>query len=382
MISFELSDDQKQLQDLARKFAKEEMMPHAEHHDRTGEFPYAVTKKAWELGLMNTHVPAEYGGLGLGVLDGIIITEEMAYGCTGIATAMEGNALASAPIMVAGNDAQKKQFLGMLTAEPKYAAYCVTEPGAGSDVAAVATTAKKVGDDYVINGSKMFITNANVASWYFVLAYTDQSQKHKGMSGFIVPRDTPGITVGKKEDNLGQRASDTRAITFEDVKIPSKYRLGEEGMGFKIAMGAFDHTRPVVAAGAVGLARRAMDEAAKYALTRKTFGQPIANYQGVSFMIADMAKDIEAARYLVWRAGWEIDQGRKNTKFASMAKAFAADMAMQVTTNAVQVFGGYGYSKEYPVEKLMRDAKIYQIYEGTSQIQRMIIAKEVLDQFK
>ena len=379
MISFALSDDQKQLQELARRFAKEEMAPKAEHHDKTGEFPYDVTKKAWELGLMNTHVPQEYGGLGLGVLDRIIITEELAYGCTGIATAMEANGLAAAPLIVAGNDAQKKQFLGMLTEEPKYAAYCVTEPGAGSDVAGIATVAKKVGDDYVINGSKMWITNANVASWYFVLAYTDQSAKHKGMSGFLVPRETPGITVGKKEDNLGQRASDTRGITFENVKIPSKYRLGNEGEGFKIAMSAFDHTRPMVSAGAVGLAKRAMDEAVQYATTRKTFGQPIAGYQAISFMIAEMAMNIEAARHLVWRSGWEIDNGHRNTKFAAMAKAFAADMAMQVTTNAVQVFGGYGYSKEYPVEKLMRDAKIYQIYEGTSQIQRLIIAKEIFD---
>jgi acyl-CoA dehydrogenase len=379
MISFELSDEQKQLQELARKFAKEEMIPKAEHHDHTGEFPYEVTKKAWELGLMNTHIGQEYGGLGLGVLDGIIITEELAYGCTGIATAMEANALAAAPVMVAGNDEQKKQFLGMLTNEPKYAAYCVTEPGAGSDVAGITTTAKKVGDDYVINGAKMWITNASVASWYFVLAYTDPSQKHRGMSGFLVPRDTPGITVGRKEDNLGQRASDTRGLTFEDVKIPAKYRLGNEGDGFKIAMSAFDHTRPVVAAGAVGLARRAMDESINYASTRKTFGTPIASYQAISFMIADMAKDIEAARYLVWRAGWEIDQGRRNTKFAAFAKAYAADMAMKVATDAVQVFGGYGYSKEYPVEKLMRDAKIYQIYEGTSQIQRLIIAKEIFD---
>jgi acyl-CoA dehydrogenase len=379
MISFDLTDDQIQLQDLARKFAKEEMIPKAEHHDKTGEFPFEVTKKAWELGLMNTHVPAEYGGLGLGVVDGIIITEELAYGCTGIATAMEANGLAAAPVIVAGNDEQKKQFLGQLTSEPKYAAYCVTEPGAGSDVAGISTTAKKVGDDYVINGSKMWITNGSVASWYFVLAYTDQAAKHKGMSGFIVPRETPGITIGKKEDNLGQRASDTRAITFEDVKIPAKYRLGNEGEGFKIAMSAFDHTRPMVSAGAVGLARRAMDEAIAYATTRKTFGQPIASFQSISFMIAEMAMNIEAARMLVWRAGFEIDSGRRNTKFAAMGKAFAADMAMQVTTNAVQVFGGYGYSKEYPVEKLMRDAKIYQIYEGTSQIQRLIIAKEIFD---
>jgi acyl-CoA dehydrogenase len=379
MISFELTDDQKQLQDVARKFAKEEMIPKAEHHDKTGEFPYEVTKKAWELGLMNTHIPAEYGGMGLGVLDGIIITEELAYGCTGIATAMEANGLAAAPVIVAGNDEQKKQFLGLLTSEPKYAAYCVTEPGAGSDVAGIATTAKKVGDEYIINGNKMWITNGSVASWYFVLAYTDQALKHKGMSGFMVPANTPGITVGKKEDNLGQRASDTRAISFENVKIPAKYRLGNEGEGFKIAMAAFDHTRPMVSAGAVGLARRAMDEAIAYAQTRKTFGQPIASYQSISFMIAEMAMNIEAARLLVWRAGWEIDNGHRNTKFAAMGKAFAADMAMQVTTNAVQVFGGYGYSKEYPVEKLMRDAKIYQIYEGTSQIQRLIIAKEIFD---
>ncbi len=379
MISFDLSDDQKSLQDTARKFAKDVMIPVAEHHDRTGEFPKEVAKKAWELGLMNTHIPAEYGGMGLGVLDGAIITEEVAYGCTGIATAMEANTLAAAPVIVSGNEEQKKFFLGQLTEAPLFAAYAVTEPGAGSDVAGIRTTAKKVGDEYIINGSKMWITNGGVASWYFVLAYTDESQKHKGMSGFMVPRDTPGITVGKKEDNMGQRCSDTRSLTFENVKIPAKYRLGNEGDGFRIAMSAFDHTRPVVAAGAVGLARRAMDEAINYATTRKTFGQPIASYQAISFMIADMAKDIEAARMLVWRCSWEIDEGRRNTKLAAMAKAFAADMAMQVTTNAVQVFGGYGYSKEYPVEKLMRDAKIYQIYEGTSQIQRLIIAKETFD---
>ncbi len=378
MINFDLTDDQKQLQDMARKFAKEDMIPKAEHHDHTGEFPFEITKKAWELGLMNTHIPTEYGGMGLGVLDGAIITEEIAYGCTGIATAMEANTLASAPVIIAGNDEQKKQFLGMLVNEPKYAAYCVTEPGAGSDVAAIQTTAKKDGDNYIINGTKMWITNGGVASWYFVLAYTDQAAKHKGMTGFIVPKETPGITVGKKENNMGQRCSDTRAITFENVKVPAKFRLGGEGEGFKIAMGAFDHTRPVVAAGAVGLARRAMDEAIQYSLTRKTFGQPIASYQAVSFMIADMAMNIEAARTLVWRACTEIDAGRRNTKYAAFAKAFAADMAMKVATDAVQVFGGYGFSKEYPVEKLMRDAKIYQIYEGTSQIQRMIIAREVI----
>jgi acyl-CoA dehydrogenase len=299
MINFSLSEDQKQLQELAKKFAKEEIIPKAAHHDKTGEYPKEIGKKAWELGLMNTHIPQEYGGLGLGVLDGCIITEELAYGCTGICTAMEANTLAAAPVIVAGNDDQKKEFLGRLTSEPLFAAYCVTEPGAGSDVSGIRTQAKKVGSDYIINGSKMWITNASVANWYFVLAYTDPSLKHKGMSGFVVPANTPGITVGKKEWNMGQRASDTRGITFENVKVPEKYRLGREGDGFRIAMSAFDHTRPAVASGAVGLARRAMDEAIQYSTTRKTFGQPIASYQAVSFMIADMAKEIEAARLLV-----------------------------------------------------------------------------------
>jgi acyl-CoA dehydrogenase len=379
MIDFSLTEEQVQIQELARKFAREEIIPKAAHHDQTGEFPREIVKKAWDIGLMNTHVPAEYGGAGLGVLDGCIITEEFAYGCTGIATAMEANGLAAAPVIVAGNEEQKKEFLGRLTREPLFAAYCVTEPGAGSDVVGIRTSAKRVGDDYVINGEKMWITNASVANWYFLLAYTDPSAKHRGMSGFIVPRETPGVTVGKKEKNLGQRASDTRGITFEDVKVPAKYLLGKEGDGFKIAMSAFDHTRPTVSSGAVGLARRAMDEAIKYATERSAFGQPIAKYQAVSFMIADMAKDVEAARLLVWQAAWAIDNGRRNTKLASFAKAFAADVAMRVTTDAVQVFGGYGYSQEYPVEKLMRDAKIYQIYEGTSQIQRLIIAKEIFD---
>ncbi len=377
MINYALSEEQTQLQELARKFTKEEIIPKAPHHDETGEYPREIATKAWEIGLMNTHVPQEYGGLGLGVLEGCIITEELAYGCTGIATAMEANTLAAAPVIVAGNDEQKREFLGKLTAAPIFAAYCVTEPGAGSDVSGIRTQAKKMGSDYIINGSKMWITNGSVADWYFVLAYTDPSLKHKGMSGFIVPSNSPGIVVGKKEWNMGQKASDTRGITFENVRIPEKYRLGQEGDGFKIAMSAFDHTRPAVAAGAVGLARRAMDEAIEYAKTRKTFGQPISNYQAISFMIADMARDIEAARLLVHKAAWTIDQGQRNTKLAAMAKAFAADTAMRIATDAVQVFGGYGYSKEYPVEKLMRDAKIYQIYEGTSQIQRLIISREL-----
>lgn len=378
-ISFELSETQQQFQQLARDFVRSEVIPAAAHHDETGEFPRAVLEKAWAAGLMNTHVPEEYGGLGLGTLDGCVIAEEMAYGCTGIGTAMEANTLAEMPVIVAGNDDQKRRYLQPMVERLGFAAYAVTEPGAGSDVAAAKTTARRDGDTYVINGTKMWITNAGVADWYFVLAKTDPDAGVKGFSGFIVDRASPGITVGKKEMNMGQRASDTRGLTFEDVVVPAANRLGEEGQGFVIAMKAFDKTRPLVSAAAVGLARRAMDEAVAYARERKTFGRPIAAHQAIAFMIADMAKDIEAARLLVWRAAWEIDQHRRNTRFASYAKAFAADTAMRVATDAVQVLGGYGYSKEYPVEKLMRDAKIFQIYEGTSQIQRLIIGKEIFD---
>lgn len=379
MPHFDLSPEQQSLIELARDFGEKEMRPQVEHFDQTGEYPWPVIKKAHELGLMNTHIAPEFGGLGLSVLDGCLIAEELSSFCSGMYTALEANGLAQAPLIVAGNDEQKKQFLTPMTQEPIMAAYGVTEPHAGSDVQGIKTTAKKVGDDYIINGSKMWITNASVASWYFVLAYTNKELGFKGMTGFIVPANTPGIEVGKKEKNLGQRCSDTRGLIFTDVKIPSKYRLGAEGDGFKIAMKAFDHTRPPVAAGAVGVARAAMNHAMKYATERKTFGVPIAKHQAVSFMIADMAMNIEAARYLVWKSAYEIDQGRRNTKFAAMAKAFAADMCNKVCTDAVQVFGGYGYSTEYPVEKLYRDSKIFQIYEGTSQIQRLIISKEIFE---
>jgi acyl-CoA dehydrogenase len=294
-------------------------------------------------------------------------------------TALEANSLAQAPVLVAGSPEQKKEFLGPMTEAPILAAYCVTEPGAGSDVQGIKTRAVRHGNDYVINGSKMWITNGSVASWYFVLAYTDPTQGVRGMTGFLVPAKTPGIIIGKKEKNLGQRCSDTRGITFQDVKIPERYRLGQEGQGFKIAMGAFDHTRPPVAAGAVGVARAAMEHATRYASERMAFGTPIHKHQAVSFMIADMAMNIEAARMLVWKAAFEIDQGRRNTYYAAMAKAFAADICNKVCTDAVQVFGGYGYNEEYPVEKLYRDSKIFQIYEGTSQIQRLIISKEIFD---
>ncbi|HET8945999.1 MAG TPA: acyl-CoA dehydrogenase family protein [Candidatus Polarisedimenticolia bacterium] len=378
-MDFSLSEEQQQLQALAREFADKEIVPNAAHHDETGEFPRAICQKAWDLGLMNTHIPAEYGGAGLGVVDGCILAEEIARGCTGIGTAMEANTLAEGPIIVGASDEQKRRILTPMTEEFRLAAYCVTEPQAGSDVAGMKTTARKVGDDYVLKGQKMWITNGSTADWYFVVAYTDESQKHRGMSAFHVPRDTPGIEVGKKEKNMGQRCSDTRAITFNDVKVPKKDLIGAEGKGWMLAMAAFDHSRPIVAAAAVGLARSAMEHAVRYSKERTAFGVPIHKHQVIAFMVAEMAMKIEAARLLVWQSAWKIDHGERNTREAAMAKAFAADSAMQVATDAVQIFGGYGFNKEYPVEKLMRDAKIFQIYEGTSQIQRLIIAREIYE---
>jgi acyl-CoA dehydrogenase len=376
-MDFALSQEQEQLRDLAHDFAKNEIRPVSAHHDTTGEFPEAVLRKAWELGLINTHIPEAYGGLGLGVVDGVIMGEETAWGCTGVSTAMEANTLAEAPVIVAGTEAQKKKYLGRMSDDFLFAAYGVTEPNAGSDVAAIKTTAVRKGDTYILNGEKMWITNAGRANWFFVLAKTDGDKGHAGMTGFIVDGDSPGLKVGRKEINMGQRASDTRGIKFEDVEVPVENRLGDEGNGFKIAMKAFDITRPLVASGAVGLARASFEHARDYARDRTTMGKPIYAHQAVSFMIADMAKDIEAARLLVWQSAWAIDNGRRNTKLASMAKCFAADTAHRVASDAVQVFGGNGFNTEYPVEKLLRDSKIFQIYEGTSQIQRLIIAKEI-----
>lgn len=378
MIDFQLTDEQRELQKLARDFAEREILPAASHHDRTGEYPREILRRAWSVGLMNTHVPEAYGGLGLSVLDGCLIGEEIAAGCSGIGTAIEANNLAAAPVIVGGSEDQKARWLGALTSEFRLAAYCVTEPNAGSDVQGIATTARKVGADYVLDGTKMWITNGGVADWYFVLAYTDPEQRHRGMSAFLVPRDAPGIEVGKKEQNMGQRASDTRAVTFREVVVPERDRIGAEGAGWNLAMSAFDHTRPVVASAAVGVARAAFQHAVRYAGERESFGVPIGRHQAIAFLLADMARDLAAARLLVWQAAWKIDRGERNTVEAAYAKSFAADACMRITTDAVQIYGGYGYSSEYPVEKLMRDAKVFQIYEGTSQIQRLIVAKELL----
>lgn len=379
MIGFQLTEEQLQLRELAHDFAENEMRPRADHHDRTGEYPWEVVRKAHEIGLLNTHIPERWGGLGLGCLDAAIISEELAWGCTGMGTAMEANGLALEPVIQGASDHLMEKYVAPMVEQPIMAAYAVTEPGAGSDVANLRSTAVKKGDRYILNGSKMWITNAGVADWYFVLAYTDRDAKYRGMTAFIVEREWKGVEVGKKELNMGQRASDTRALTFTDVEVPEENVVGEVGGGWMLAMGAFDHTRPLVAAAAVGLARAAFEHSVRYASERKTMGRPIASHQAVAFMIADMVKDIEAARLLVWKAAAMKDAGERNTMYASMAKAFAADAAHRIASDAVQVFGGYGFNTEYPVEKLLRDSKIFQIYEGTSQIQRLIIARELFE---
>jgi acyl-CoA dehydrogenase len=376
-ISFSLSDEQRALRDLAHEFAEKEIRPVAADYDERSQHPADVIAKAHEVGLMNPHIPEELGGPGLSAFEQILIGEELAWGCSGIATSIVANILGSLPVLLAGTDEQRREWLSPLLAESLLCSFGLTEPGAGSDVSAIHSTATRDGADYVLNGSKMFITNAGEAAWFVIFASTDRAAGHRGLSAFVVPADSNGVVVEEHLDKLGQRATDTSALAFQDVRVPAANRLGEEGEGFKIAMRTLDLTRPGTAAGAVGVARAAFEHAVEYAKTRVQFGQPIAINQGVNFLVADMAAEIEAARLLTWQAAWLIDQGERATLQSSYAKRFAADTAMKVTTDAVQIFGGYGYMKEYPVEKLLRDAKLFQIYEGTSQIQRLVIAREI-----
>jgi acyl-CoA dehydrogenase len=378
-VSFALTDEQKELRALAREFAEKEIRPKAAEYDEHQTHPADVIAKAHDLGLMNVHVPEEYGGLGLSTFEGILIGEEFSWGCSGMAVSLTANTLGAGPVLLAGTDEQKRDWLRPLLDEPILCSFGLSEPDAGSDVARIKTTAERRGDDFVLNGSKTFISNAGHAAWTVVFAKTDASKGHRGLSAFIVPMDAPGVTVEKHLDKMGQRSTDTSAFALTDVVVPAANLIGEEGDGFKIAMQTLDFTRPGTAAGAVGVAQAAYELAVDYARERVTFDVPIAMHQGVNFLIADMATEIEAARLLTWQAAWMLDNGygRKATLYSSFAKRFTADTAMKVTTDAVQVFGGYGYIKEYPVEKLMRDAKLFQIYEGTSQIQRLVIAREI-----
>jgi acyl-CoA dehydrogenase len=377
-MNFELTTEQKELYETSIKFARNEIIPHAAYLDEKGEFPMEIMKKAWELGFLNTCIPEEFGGVGFGALDSVLISEALSFGCMGVNTSIMANDLALLPIVIGGNEEQKKRFLTPFTTDFKIASFCLTEPGNGSDAAGIKTTVTDKGDHWELSGEKMWITNAGYADLFVVYATYDANLKHKAMCALVVDPKSSGIEIGKKEDKMGHRASDTRGIRFNKVKVPKENMLGKPGEGWEIAMKTLDHSRPLVASSSVGGAKRALECSIQYAKERSQFGVPIAKHQAIQMMLAEMCMKVEAAQLLTYKAAWMLDNNLKNTQIASMAKAFASDSCMQITTDAVQIYGGYGYSKEYPVEKLMRDAKLIQIYEGTSQIQRMVIAREAL----
>jgi alkylation response protein AidB-like acyl-CoA dehydrogenase len=378
-MSHFLTEEQQMLKELCAQIAREKILPLRAELDESGEFPWEVVKVMASSDIYGVYIPEEYGGFGGGVLEMCIATEEFSRVCGGIALAFAASALGAYPILLFGSDAQKQKYLPPIAQGEKLAAFALTEANAGSDAGAIETRAVADGDEYVLNGTKQWITNGGEADTYTVIARTKKSSGIRGISAFIVEGDTPGFSFGKKENKMGIRASATRELVFQDCRIPKENLLGREGTGFMVAMRTFDISRPGVAAQALGIAQGAFDEAVKYARHREQFGQPIASFQGLQFMLADMATQIEAARALVYASARLIDSGEKSiAKLSSMAKVFASDVAMKVTTDAVQVLGGYGYMKEYPVEKMMRDAKITQIYEGTNQIQRSIIASALI----
>ena len=377
MIGFSLSDDLLEIQTRAREFAQKEILPIASEYDRKAEVPPGIAAKAKAAGLLNVTIPRNFGGMGYGALENAIIAEELGAACAGISITILVNALALTPIWLYGTEEQQEKYLRPVAEGGKLAAFCLTEREAGSDASAIETTALPDGDDFVINGQKCFITSGALADVMTVFALTDPDRGPRGVSAIVVPADTPGIRVTKVEDKMGQRASNTVELTFENVRVPQANLLGKRGRGFPIALQVLDFGRSGVAALSVGVARAALEHATVYAKERRQFGAPIINNQGVAFMLADMATKVEAARLLTWQAAWLADQGLKVTGKSAMAKCFAADTAMEVTTDAVQIFGGYGYMKDYPVEKLMRDAKLLQIYEGTNQIQRLVIARQL-----
>jgi alkylation response protein AidB-like acyl-CoA dehydrogenase len=379
MVSFELTDEQKLMQKTAHVFAEKEIRPAAMECDRKGDIPWDVLREAHSLGLTNAMIPAKYGGGGVeSILGNCVVIEELMWGCAGIATSLVGGALAFLPIMYMGTEEQKARLLPRFCGgEPKLGALCVTEADAGSDVAAIATRAERKGGEWVINGVKRFITNGGIAEIHVVFATVDPSLKYLGLRAFAVEKGNPGLRQGKVEDKMGIRSSHTAEVILEDCHVPLENQLGgDTESAFYGAMMTLERTRPLVAAGAIGVARAAYEYALDFSRKRKAFGAPIAKKQGIAFMLADMKTKIDAARLLTWHAAWRADNNMPMNKEAAEAKQFAADMAMEVTTNAVQILGGSGYMKDEPVEKWMRDAKAFQIWEGTSEIQKLVISRE------
>ncbi len=382
MIGFSLTEEQKALQKKAREFAIREVLPVARKYDESEEFPLDVIKKAWEEGLLNLVIPKKYGGPGYGLLDACIVVEEISSACPGIATSVFDNNLGAEPIIIGGNDQQKQRILTELINEFKLIAFATSEPTMGSDVAGMKCRAEKDGDEYLLNGNKFWITNGGYADYITIFATIDPEKKHKGICAFIVDTRSEGVKLGKHIPKLGQRSSNTVSVVLRNVRIPKENILAKPGRGFVLAMQTFAHTRPAIGAFATGCARSAMEYSIDYAKKREVFDKPIEKYQAIQFKIAEMYKDIEAARLLTYKAAWEADQGIDNNLSSSIAKATASDVAMKVTTESIQIFGGYGYLRTYPVEKLFRDAKLYQIYEGTSEIQRIIISRFVMKSYE
>ena len=378
-MNYFLTEEQQFIKEIAAKIAKDKILPRRTELDECQEFPWDIVKVLAEANLFGIYIEEQYGGTGGGVLDLCIAVEELSRVCGGISLCLAATALGTFPLILFGTEAQKKKYLPDIAAGKSIVAFALTEPNAGSDAGAIQTTARKDGDSYVLNGTKQWITNGGEASVYTVVAMTDKARGSRGASAFIVEKGTPGFGFGKKENKMGIRASATRELSFQDCRIPAENLLGKEGQGFIVAMKTFDASRPGVAAQAVGIAQGALDEAVTYARQREQFGKPIISFQVIQFMLADMATQVEAARALVYSVARAVDHGdKKIAKESAMAKLFASDVAMKVTVDAVQILGGYGYMKEYPVEKMMRDAKITQIYEGTNQIQRTIIASHLV----
>ena len=378
MLDYLLTEEQQAIQELARTIADEQLRPVAAEYDVSGEFPWPVVRKLADVDLFGILIPEEYGGFGgTMTMNMVLVTEELSKACGGIALSFAGTALGVLPIIIAGDDEQKRRLLPGVASGERLCAFAITEPMAGSDAGGIRTTAIRDGDHYVLNGTKQWITNGGEAEIYTVVALTNPEKGPRGASVLVVEKDTPGFSFGKKEDKMGIRASATRELIFEDCRVPAENLLGREGTGFITAMKTFDASRPGVGAQALGIAQGALDLAVDYAIGRRQFGHPVSSFQGLRFMMADMATKVEAARALIYAVARHIDSGTKlrPTMYSAMAKCFAGDIAMEVTTDAVQVFGGYGYMRDYPIEKYMRDAKITQIYEGTNQIQRDEIGK-------
>ncbi|MFQ5637037.1 MAG: acyl-CoA dehydrogenase [bacterium] len=375
----EFTEEQIMIRDTVREFAKNEIEPMAAEYDESAEFPLENFRKMGELGFLGIPFAEEYGGAGLDTLSLVLAIEEIAKACGGTCLSLAAHiSLCVTPIYLFGNEEQKRKYLPALTSGQSLGSFCLTEPDSGSDAAAAKTTAKRIGDEYVLNGNKMYVTNSGYADTFVVFAKTEPEKGAQGMSAFIVERGFEGLVVGKKEDKLGVRASDTRMVTFENCRVPKANLLGEENQGFKYALKTLDGGRIGIGAMAVGLAQAAMEKAGAYAKEREAFGKPIAHLQAISWMLADMATEIHAARLMVHHAARLRDQGQPYKKEAAMAKLFSSEMAMRATKNAIQIFGGYGFCKDYPVERFWRDAKLTVIGEGTSEVQHMVISREIL----